>query len=104
MIMTDVNGDDMFINVPSLNVPNIQKVERNPDDELSVITYIDGSTIEFSSDEAGHKQLVSSIQTYYNTLIQKNIIVHANNITTGSMEIPQEVINTQRNIRIEAEK
>lgn len=77
MIITDNNGEPMFVNILKLNVPLIIDVSRADDDEdVTIISYTknQGENKEFKLDGAGHAALVRHIDERHNRMRELGII------------------------------
>ncbi len=78
MIITDNNGEPMFVNILKLNVPLISSITRADDDEdTTLVNYIKGSQDgdkEFKLDSQGHATLIRFVDERHNRMRELGII------------------------------
>lgn len=77
MLITDSNGESVFVNTLELNVAEILQVSRDPNDEYSTIIKYKGNKpdVTYDLDEDGHTEMCSAIQTRYEELLAAGFLI-----------------------------
>ena len=77
MLITDSNGESVFVNTLELNVAEILQVARDPDDEYNTIIKYKGNKpdVSYYLDEDGHTEMCSAVQTRYEELLAAGILI-----------------------------